>query len=315
MERNLWTFVPTSHLKTTTSAASPCVRDMPVSTLDCTSPNPDTGLWLSSNGKPMQRPLSWRGWQTRPWVRHLSGTTCEPSTADRGVAAFISSLPVIHASPSASQANAPVRTTRVTFGPRLPESSTKSNPNGSSAKTSRDTCRWDTPTSPPAFAAWATRQRRESLQREKQAQATGVAACSSWPTPTASDGGYVPDLILDRGTFRVTSPLDISEGSGGQYPLSETARAWTSLWLTLQAVGWTSKMASSPSSHQVRVSFKNGKGSCIASLKPNPQFYEMIMGWPIGWTAPGAQVTGYAAWLRRSRGQFSRLLTTWTADT
>lgn len=99
------------------------------------------------------------------------------------------------------------------------------------------------------------------------------------------------------------------------YPLSETARAWTSLWLTLQAVGWTSKMASSPSSHQVRVSFKNGKGSCIASLKPNPQFYEMIMGWPIGWTAPGAQVTGYAAWLRRSRGQFSRLLTTWTADT
>ncbi len=34
-----------------------------------------------SNGKPTPQPLSWRGWKTRPWIRLLSGTTLEPSTA------------------------------------------------------------------------------------------------------------------------------------------------------------------------------------------------------------------------------------------
>jgi hypothetical protein len=38
------------------------------------------------------------------------------------------------------------------------------------------------------------------------------------------------------------------------------------------------------------------------------------MGWPIGWTAPGASVTEFAAWLRRSRGQFSSLLTSFHPD-
>ncbi len=94
--------------------------------------------------------------------------------------------------------------------------------------------------------------------------------------------------------------------------MSESTRAWTSLWSTLKAVGWTATAASFRSSPPVRVSFKHGKGSSLRDLKPNPQFYEMMMGWPIGWTAPGAPVTEYAAWLQRARGQFSRLLTDWT---
>jgi hypothetical protein len=287
---------------------------MPASISGCTLQNRDTALWLSSSGKAMQRPLSWRGWLTRPWVRHLSGTTYEPSTLQHGVTAFISSLPAIPASRSATPAGEAAKPTRVTFGLKLPASSTKLSPNGSGVKTSKDTCPWDTPTSQQAYAAWATRQRQDCSRREKLARATAGAGSSSWPTPTASDAGYFPDMVIEDGQIRVVSPIDISKESGGQYALCETTRGWTALWLMLKALGWSARTATSPSSPPVRVSFKHGKASYLGGLIANPRFYEMVMGWPIGWTAPGEQATEFAAWLRRSRGRFSNLLTSWTRD-
>ncbi|MEA3042949.1 MAG: hypothetical protein QOH47_787 [Sphingomonadales bacterium] len=76
----------------------------------------------------------------------------------------------------------------------------------------------------------------------------------------------------------------------------------------MQLQGWRSAMKGFPSSLPARVTYPHGRASSLAGLISNPRFYEMIMGWPIDWTAPGARVTAYAAWLQRSRGQFSRLL-------
>ncbi|MFK9372502.1 hypothetical protein ACJEJU_24050, partial [Escherichia coli] len=56
------------------------------------------------------------------------------------------------------------------------------------------------------------------------------------------------------------------------------------------------------------MSFKFGTGSYIADLISNPRFFEHVMGWPIGWSAPGEPVTGYAVWLQRSRTALSRLI-------
>ena len=314
MELNLWTYVPTSYLKPTTSEASLSAPDMAAWTSGCTLQNRTIELWLSSNGKAMQRPLSWRGWLTRPWVKRLSGTIFEPLTLQHGAAAFISSLPAIHANPSAMPAGAAGKQIRVTFGQKWRASSTKPSPNGSGVKTLKDTCPWDTPTSQQAYAAWATRQRQDCSRREKLVLATAGAGSSSWPTPTASDAGYVPDMMIEGGRLKTVSPIDISEGSGGQFALNEASRSWTTLWSLLKAMGWSAATATSLSSHPVRVSFKNGKRSFLTGLTSNPRFYEMIMGWPIGWTAPGEQVTAYAAWLRRSRGRYLSLLTSWTRD-
>ena len=71
------------------------------SSLDSTDPSPDTALSVTSSGTPSLRPLSWRGWKTRPWIRRLSGMTFLPSTADRGVASWISSLAASRAKTSA----------------------------------------------------------------------------------------------------------------------------------------------------------------------------------------------------------------------
>jgi len=108
--------------------------------------------------------------------------------------------------------------------------------------------------------------------------------------------------------------MNIPAHSGGQYALGESARTWTSLWLIMKALGWTPTTAMYPSSPPVRVSFQHGRTSFVGALISNPRFYEMVMGWPIEWTEPEAPATEFAAWLRRSRGLFSSLLSTMTAE-
>lgn len=135
-----------------------------------------------------------------------------------------------------------------------------------------------------------------------------AAGSSCWPTPTASDGGYFPDLIIADQALRMTGPFDCSMGSAGQFGLTTSARSWTCLWLTMKGLGWT-PTASARSSRPVRISFKSGTGSFLADLISNPRFSDLMMGWPIGWSDPARPATGFAAWLRLSRGRLSRLLT------
>lgn len=116
----------------------------------------------------------------------------------------------------------------------------------------------------------------------------------------------MPDLEIEAGSIQPKSPFYTAATSSGQYSLGNSARAWTNVWLAMRALGWR-PMAMPRSSHRVRVSFKLGTGSFIGDLTSNPRFYEHVMGWPIGWTAPGEPVTGYAAWLRRSRIELFRL--------
>lgn len=110
------------------------------------------------------------------------------------------------------------------------------------------------------------------------------------------------------GDLSFTGPVDAANGSGGQYSLDNAARIWTTLFHTLQALGAVPAKPCRRSSRHVRVSFRHGTGSYPVGLISNPAFYELVMGWPIGWTAPGQPVTGFAAWLRQSRGALYALL-------
>ncbi len=105
-----------------------------------------------------------------------------------------------------------------------------------------------------------------------------------------------------------TGPIDAANGSGGQYSLDNAARIWTTLFHTLQALDAVPTKPCRRSSRRVRVSFRHGPGSYPVGLISNPAFYELIMGWPIGWTATEQPVMGFAAWLQRSRGALSELL-------
>lgn len=84
----MWLHIP--------SAVLPSAPEQVGSSSECLSPastsDGDTGWWVQSSGTPTQRPASWRGWKTRPWIRLLCGMTSPPSTVQRGVARWISSL-------------------------------------------------------------------------------------------------------------------------------------------------------------------------------------------------------------------------------
>lgn len=117
--------------------------------------------------------------------------------------------------------------------------------------------------------------------------------------------------MIAGGQIQPKSPFDAAGSSSGQYSLSNAARAWTKLWLVMHELGWTppAQQYQTPPlcSRPVRVSFKFGSGSFIDGLISNPQFFELSMGWPIGWTACAAPVTGFARWKQRSHGALSKL--------
>lgn len=304
--RALWIYIPDTNPRPANSSASPCALATPASTSDCTSPSQVIELSVSSSGKPMLRRPSWRGWKTKRWAKRLYGLTYEPLMADRGAERFISSLPAIPASPSVSQGSDAAQPILGTCGPKSPALSRRSGRLGSSARMSRVTSIWDLPTSRRTLRGWATEQRRACSRRLKLARATGVTASSFWPTPTAKDSGHFPDLSIEAGTIMIKKDSTIIGQSGGQVPLQNAARTWTVIWMVLMAVGW--RPSSCRSSLPVRVNLAHGATSWLSGLISNPRFYEAMMGWPIGWTDPEAQVTAFAAWLRQSRGQFSRLL-------
>ncbi len=117
----------------------------------------------------------------------------------------------------------------------------------------------------------------------------------------------MPDVMIGAGDLVIGKPFDTAPTSSGQFSLTNAARAWSKTWAALKGMGW--KPGPIPrSSLLVRVSFRFGTGSYIGGLISNPRFFEHVMGWPIGWTAPGEPVTGYAAWLQRSRTELSRLI-------
>ncbi len=161
-----------------------------------TSPNPDIELWVSLSGKHEQRPLSWRGWRTRRWVKLLSGTTLAPSTADAGVDAWISSLRASRASRSASPGSSEESLTNATSGRPSPGSLAAYALSGYCSKTSRV---WQQPSllmdeapskpSTTTFAEWVTRSRGTSSQRQRWGRRIFANDSSSWPTPNTPSGG------------------------------------------------------------------------------------------------------------------------------
>ncbi len=50
-----------------------------------------------------------------------------------------------------------------------------------------------------------------------------------------------------------------------------------------------------------QMTLKLGHRCSASTLVCNPRFYEMLMGWPTGWTAVDSQATELSPWLRRMR--------------
>lgn len=146
-------------------------------------------LSFTSNGKPLL-PRSWRRLCKRAvWTMRLSGTISRPSTAGRGVAAWIASLPVSPASRGASPASKPDRTITAGSGPTSRESFARLNLRFASSKTSRDL--FKAADSNPSYLTLPKAGSMRSgviLKRAPLALRTNDRGFSSRPTARATDG-------------------------------------------------------------------------------------------------------------------------------
>jgi hypothetical protein len=234
-----WLYIPSPQ------QASPCAQASEDSISPFNSLAPDSEVSLTWRGK--QAPLqAWsRRWKAGGFIRLLSGLTLQPSTADRGVASWISSLAAIRASQTASPESEVEPTTTVSLSIRYCELSMKSGLFVSSAKTCRGTRTDSLQPSSPHWSEWATALRQEYSARPKPATATGESDCSLWPTARANDSEKRGDISADArnglpaAAMHWTTPSCSDPHRGGTI-----TEAMTGSSLTQQVGSWATPRSS-----------------------------------------------------------------------
>ena len=277
------------------------------------------GLWVTSSGKPTQRPLSWRAWKTRAWIKRLYGTISSPLTAQRGVDAWTSSLRASRASRGAPPGSEAAQTTPSGSGLLS---------YGSLWTWTPDTCSWrtcqaslpgmDLNTCCPDLPKRGSMRSGVISARLTLAPPTGGGGCSFWPTADANTSSY-------------------SNGRIGPN-LREAAKMWPTPkgrdWKGLSERGMHAPQDALPNmatifSRPARTMPKPGEESSQriqnwaphyltledayqqqlkGLLRLNPLFVEWLMGWPIGWADSARAVTAWSRYKQRMRSALSRLL-------
>ena len=276
-----WYYVPSTY-----------VPDTADSSLACDSQEWTAEPFVTLSGTPTQRPYSWRGWTNRAWIKRLSGLTLSPSTAQRGVDAWISSPPASPASLSAQPGSGWELTTTVGSGPTSP---------GSSATWNRDSCFWrtsqelfaqDLPTFSVTLPRSGSMRNGVCSPRPPLAPLTSVSGSGSWATPRA--------VNPPRSSAQRTAGPTLAEQAVGRDP--SRPRDWptprasanenrTSRPAPSHGVTHGQTLAGVASLHTPTTQTDGPSGSPRADL--DPQFVAALMGLPWDWlTLSTSEETG-----------------------
>lgn len=272
------------------------VPDLPELNWDFDSPSEiPIELWVTSNGKPIARPPSWRGWRTRPWIEPLYGTTCRPLTADYGAVEWISSLEDTPVSRSASLEDVSAHLIHAISGHTFDESSGKVDHLGVFLRTSPGTYLWALRRSTMTLKRWGTELRQACSERKRSALPTDERDYSSWPTPSMTDNtgrGY----HRSGGRPYLALPGAARLAAGDPSGLPEDVQK---LWGTPTARDW--KDGVDPSSNvptKGLLGRQAPRQTGQTGVALNPQFVEMLMGLPIGWSdCVPLEMESYQRWL------------------
>jgi len=242
--------------------------------------SPALTLRVSLSGKAVPRPLSWRGWQTRPWAQHLFGAGTWEGSMPAGFAAwFVSSVLGCPASLTAQPANAAAPETPAATAKTVPARSRKLSV--LSKKVAPPWC--SSRTSQPSFAAfelltensaipsaisdrnyreWVTKSLTlSSSVRETLARVTNANASSCWPTIRANEGNAGQWVNQRDGS---TLPTLNGVAIGWQTPGSDSFRSRggerkDEMGLDQQARCWASPTASANSNRTTQRAPSHGE--------------------------------------------------------
>lgn len=258
-----WLYIPDGF----TSCRS--VRASADSTSASGSPIRQPDAFAMSMGKPMRPTSLCAAWMTKHWMKRLSSLTFDPSTATRGVARWIASLPDSPANRSPAPAGGSASATPGTSGRTSEGSSARQARECASSRTSAPIYERASSGSTTTFSRWATELRRACSPRQRSARTIKGNGCSSLPTVVVSDSF--------GGRNRTSRRPEDSRHHGGT--------TLTDLLLGQHVVG----------------------GKLATDLRLNPCFTERMLGWPTRWTGSALAATEWCRWWRLMRGAFSRL--------
>ncbi len=252
---------------------------------------------VTCRGKPMLQRVWSREWRKDTWIRLLSGTTLQPSTASRGVESWISSLRDIRVNPSASLEKSSGRRTPDTFGPRLSASSKSANQNSCSSKTSMSGLSENLI---ETFETCALRCRTPTRsQPPKWVQDILDGGSLYLPTATATTFGTQHG---NDPTRKTVFPLEnyLKKASDWKDSRISGKRKSPRLLPTLSACSYgTNQGGAAGRVGKVRPNLSKYL-TIPAGGKVNPNWKDWYMGFPIGWTAIGRLATqSFQSWLRK----------------
>lgn len=166
----------------------PCARAAADSSADLAWRSQLLAQFVGWSGTPSPPTTYATKWKQGGWIRRLFGRICEPSTAQHGVDAWISSLRGIRASRSAKPVDVMAMTIRGTCGPRFIESCRRHVLPSSFWKTSQGTLALGWEPSSEISTEQATELRRLSSKLQQSVRHTNGNGSSSsqWATITAS---------------------------------------------------------------------------------------------------------------------------------
>ena len=218
-------------------------------------------MWRSK----LSAPRTWqRRWKRGGWIRRLSGATSRPSTDDRGLEKWISSLPGIPANPSAPPGSEGASTTRGTYGPTSTESSKRPEPRLSSSRTSEATSLRVSGKFSGIFPASGSLRSGTCSPRKRRARLIAARGSSFLPTLTVKGNHNKKGLSERSGDGLATAIAKILEETGGRLP-TLTARDWR---------------IPGPASLESKSPCLNAR----AGGPLNPRWCEAFMGFETGWT-------------------------------
>jgi hypothetical protein len=264
-----------------------------------------TGPSAGSSASPSLSVSSDGGCETACSTTHRSGTTSAPSTADPGVASWISSLRASRASRSASPASNSAKTTSATCGLKSLECLTKYDPASRSWRTCQGTFDWDSIGSSVTWPTSGSMHNGRCWERETWAHPSDGPAYGWWPTVVASDCRQSGRHTTATGAMNTGTSLTdavrlwlraMSQGvtSGGIAAADEPSTWWDTAHIHQDQP--TPHGSTSQRSHQPRL---------LGQIQP--LFAEWLAGVPHGWTGSEHLGMEYTRWLRLMRCELSRL--------
>ncbi len=302
---------------------------------------------LTLNAKPQQRRSLSRAWKKKPYLKLLSGLTCEPSEMNRSALSWARLLGGKDSTCSAGDTRARTSRRRAgervygaireAFGSTSLERLRRINPNCVFSRTFRGTLLAGSISFAGAFNDWVTGLRRDCLRRRKQVQAIKENDYSLWQTAVVGDtrpnngqGVSFKEQAENWKTPHGCGNIDHTgkQGAGGEFadqvvnwPTPGANDAMRSQMSEDALIGSVDKQESRPKgkpkilaaevcrfSRRDPVNSGDGEKSSKSRRRLNPQFVEWLMGWPFGWSDYGCSETALCQFRRRMRSRLLQLV-------